>query len=62
MTQKTSETLRAYKMIRKIGSGATSEVWQVTKEGQDFAMKVFKKLEDISEQKICMQNEKMYAS
>ena len=34
-------TVPVYRMIRKIGSGASAEVWQATKDGQDFAIKMF---------------------
>ena len=35
-------TVQVYRMIRKIGSGASAEVWQATKDGQEFAIKFFK--------------------
>ena len=57
MTQKQGETKKGYKMLRKIGSGGTSEVWKVRREGKDFALKIFRKLKDNSEQKLNMENE-----
>ena len=35
-------TIRGYRLLRKIGSGATADVFKAEKDQQDFALKVFK--------------------
>ena len=34
--------IKDYKLINKVGSGATSDVWKAQKDGKDFALKVYK--------------------
>ena len=43
-------TIRGYRLLRKIGSGATADVFRAEKDGQDFAIKVFKNATIISTQ------------
>ena len=38
----TQRTIRGYRLLRKIGSGATANVFKAEKDEQDFALKVFK--------------------
>ena len=40
--QNTQRTIRGYRLLRKIGSGATASVYKAQKDEQDFALKVFK--------------------
>jgi len=34
--------MRGYRLVKKIGSGASADVFEATKDGKDFALKVFK--------------------
>ena len=45
--------IKDYKLINKVGSGATSDVWKAQKDGKDFALKVYKSTID---QMKCMEN------
>ena len=38
-----NQQIRGYRILRKIGSGATSRVYEASKDGQDCALKVAKK-------------------
>ena len=42
--------IRGYKLLRKIGSGATAEVFEAEKDEQEFALKVFKEVNQRSMQ------------
>jgi len=42
------KTIRGYKLLRKIGSGATANVFKAHKDKQDFALKVFKNAPNMS--------------
>ena len=44
----TQRTIRGYRLLRKIGSGATAEVFKAQKDKQDFALKVFKNAPNMS--------------
>ena len=37
-----NQQIRGYRILRKIGSGATSRVYEASKDGQDCALKVAK--------------------
>ena len=45
-TQRKPLSIRGYKLIKKIGSGASADVFEATKDGKDFALKVFKTPEE----------------
>ena len=44
----TQKTIRGYRLLRKIGSGATANVFKAQKDKQDFALKVFKNAPNMS--------------
>lgn len=48
--------MNKHKLLRKLGSGATADVWQTKKEGKDYALKIYKNF-DSDEQKKYVQNE-----
>jgi len=40
--ERKSLSIRGYRLIKKIGSGASADVFEAKKDGKDYALKVFK--------------------
>ena len=54
--------MRGYNKVKQIGSGATADVWKAEKDGQDFALKVYKGPIDQMKQMQNVMNELNFAS
>ena len=50
-----------YKMLQKIGSGATAEVWKATRGNKQYALKIFNRC-NTKESAFYVQNENLYGS
>ena len=56
MQQIQTIVVNKHRLLRKIGSGATADVWQTKKDGKDYALKIYKDF-DNTEQKRFLNNE-----
>ena len=49
------QIIKGYKLLKKLGSGATANVWMAKKDGQDFALKIYKESDKTA--KVAVRNE-----
>ena len=54
--------MRGYTQIKQIGSGATANVWKAEKDGEDFALKIYKGSVDRMNQMENVMNELNFTS
>ena len=52
--------LNGYRMLKKLGSGATGDVYMTTKDNKNYALKVYKQNDENNMR--CLQNERQYGA